>query len=244
MKNTDSRVFDPAAIDTSAICHVKLHSSAGRFMRYTTDTSHRPNGWPRFNADPIVKHEEFHGTCAPRASTCTNCSCGCGCARIFRIYVLKSPRYSCPNHHLLHFPTILYFPSNLFLLQYAYLRLSIVYWFIFILNGKTTSIQISNFARMIKECSALILNSDRNHGIKMFKWHQMRTAKVTTGLRVFRLNEILFSWRTHPGKDTSIAYSRVFDAPWLIGRVKNEKSDLDINNTCIYFFSLIWKIDK
>lgn len=79
MKNTDSRVFDPAAIDTSAICHVKLHSSAGRFMRYTTDTSHRPNGWPRFNADPIVKHEEFRGTCAPRASTCTNCSCGCGC---------------------------------------------------------------------------------------------------------------------------------------------------------------------
>lgn len=45
-------------------------------------------------------------------------------------------------------------------------------------------------------------------------------------------------------KDASIAYSRMLDAPWLIGRVKNEKSDLDINNTCIYFFPLIWKIDK
>lgn len=132
MKNTDSRVFDPAAIDTSAICHVKLHSSAGRFMRYTTDTSHRPNGWPRFNADPIVKHEEFRGTCAPRASTCTNSVPAAAAVRIFRIYVLKPPRYSCPNHLLLHFPTILYFLSNLFLLQYAYLRSSIVYRFIFI----------------------------------------------------------------------------------------------------------------
>lgn len=39
MKNMVPRVFSPAAIDTSAICHVKLHSSTGRFMRYTTDTS-------------------------------------------------------------------------------------------------------------------------------------------------------------------------------------------------------------
>ena len=34
-----TRVSSHAAIDTSAICHVKLHSSGGRFMRYTTDAS-------------------------------------------------------------------------------------------------------------------------------------------------------------------------------------------------------------
>lgn len=114
MKNTDSRVFDPAAIDTSAICHVKLHSSAGRFMRYTTDTSHRPNGWPRFNADPIVKHEEFRGTCAPRASTCTNCSCGCGCPdlpdlriKLTAIFLSESPSPSLSNYIILSIESLL-----------------------------------------------------------------------------------------------------------------------------------------
>lgn len=82
-----------AGVFSSLLLSIHLPFVTSNYIRRAADLwdtrrARRPNGWPRFNADPIVKHEEFRGTCASLGFGLVG-TVPAAAARIFRIYVLS-----------------------------------------------------------------------------------------------------------------------------------------------------------